>query len=121
MKKEKAFSRRYCFFENAKNLGQSDNGKQRKKGISLRGENVNLIKNGQGLIPRTIKVLKGTARYCTSPNVMGFAICTSAQGIGIRLMIRAWNSSSTDKEHNSYYKDNQEYINEKKRLILYLL
>ena len=69
MKKEKAFSRRYCFFENAKNLGQSDNGKQRKKGISLKGENVNLIKNGQGLIPRTIKVLKGTARYCTSPNV----------------------------------------------------
>ena len=35
VKKEKAFSRRYCFFENAKNLGLSDNGKQRKKGIVL--------------------------------------------------------------------------------------
>ena len=92
-----------------------------KKGDSLRDENVNLIKNGQGLTPRTIEVLKGTARYCTSPNVMGFAICTSAQGIGIRLMSRAWNLSSTDKEHNWHYKDNQEYKNEKKLLILDLL
>ena len=36
VKKEKAFSRRYFFFfENAENLGRSDNGKQRKKGIVL--------------------------------------------------------------------------------------
>ena len=48
---------------------------------------------------------------------MGFAICTSAIGIGIRLM----NLSSSDKEHNWRYKDNQVYINEKKLLILYLL
>ena len=35
VKKEKAFSCRYVFLKNAKNLGRSDNGKQRKKGIVL--------------------------------------------------------------------------------------
>ena len=35
VKKEKAFSCRYFFKKNAKNLGRSDNGKQRNKGIVL--------------------------------------------------------------------------------------
>ena len=49
--KEKAFSRCYCFFENAKNFGRSDNGKQRKKGMVLEVKTLTLLKMVRASFP----------------------------------------------------------------------